>query len=37
VVVFDSTGIATQDVAAAGMIYERASAAGIGTTVVFNR
>jgi ornithine cyclodeaminase/alanine dehydrogenase-like protein (mu-crystallin family) len=37
VVVFDSTGIATQDVAAAGMIYERANAAGIGTTVVFNR
>jgi alanine dehydrogenase len=36
VVVFDSTGIAIQDVAAAGLIYERAAANGIGSTVVLN-
>lgn len=33
VVVFDSTGSAIQDVAAAGIIYERARAAGIGTAI----
>lgn len=35
IVVFDSTGCAVQDVAAAGMIYERARAAAIGTEVHF--
>ncbi len=33
VIVFDSTGMALQDVAAAAAIYERAKAAGRGTTV----
>jgi ornithine cyclodeaminase/alanine dehydrogenase-like protein (mu-crystallin family) len=33
IVVFDSTGSAIQDVAAAGIIYERASAAGLGLKV----
>jgi alanine dehydrogenase len=31
VTVFDSTGLAIQDVAAAHVVYERASAAGAGT------
>jgi alanine dehydrogenase len=35
VIVFDSTGLAIQDVAAAGLIYERAVAAGIGTLMEF--
>lgn len=35
VVVFDSTGSAIQDVAAAGIIYERARAAGLGIPVAF--
>jgi len=33
VIVFDSTGMALQDVAAAAAVYERAKAAGRGTTV----
>lgn len=33
VVVFDSTGTALQDVAAAAIVYERAAAAGMGTNV----
>ena len=37
VVVFDSTGIAIQDAAAAGVIYERSSAAGIGMAVALNQ
>jgi len=36
VVVFDSTGTAIQDVAAAGAIYERSIAGAIGRTVDFN-
>lgn len=36
IVVFDSTGTALQDLAAAGMIYERAIAGGIGMTVELN-
>lgn len=35
IVIFDSTGTAIQDVAAAGMIYERAKALGIGTAMRF--
>jgi len=35
VVVFDSTGTALQDVAAAGLAYERALAAGIGVPIDF--
>ena len=35
IVIFDSTGTAIQDVAAAGMIYERAKALGIGTAKRF--
>jgi ornithine cyclodeaminase/alanine dehydrogenase len=35
VIVFDSTGSAIQDVAAAGIIYERAKAAGLGIPVEF--
>ncbi|MCI0518266.1 MAG: ornithine cyclodeaminase family protein [Woeseiaceae bacterium] len=35
IVIFDSTGTAIQDVAAAGMIYERAKARGIGTAMRF--
>lgn len=37
VVVFDSTGMALQDVAAAVVVYERAVAAGRGTTVSLAR
>jgi ornithine cyclodeaminase/alanine dehydrogenase len=33
IIVFDSTGLAIQDLAAAGMIYERASATGLGLKV----
>jgi ornithine cyclodeaminase/alanine dehydrogenase-like protein (mu-crystallin family) len=33
IIVFDSTGMALQDVATAGLVYERASAAGIGLSV----
>lgn len=33
IVIFDSTGTASQDVAAAGMIYERATAAGLGLEI----
>jgi alanine dehydrogenase len=36
VVVFDSTGMALQDVAAAALVYERAVAAGRGMRVTFN-
>ena len=35
VVVFDSTGLAIQDVAAAVVIYERATAAGTGRSMTF--
>jgi ornithine cyclodeaminase/alanine dehydrogenase-like protein (mu-crystallin family) len=35
VIVFDSTGSAIQDVAAAAIIYERAVAADIGLSVTF--
>jgi alanine dehydrogenase len=35
-IVFDSTGMALQDVAAAALVYERAVAAGRGTRVTFN-
>ena len=35
IVIFDSTGSAIQDVAAAGIIYERARAGGTGLSVVF--
>lgn len=35
IVIFDSTGSAIQDVAAAGVIYERAKALGIGTSIQF--
>jgi alanine dehydrogenase len=35
VVVFDSTGSAIQDVAAAGIIYERAAARDIGVSMAF--
>ena len=34
VVIFDSTGTALQDVAAAAIVYERALAAGAGTRVM---
>jgi len=37
VVVFDSTGMALQDVAAAVVVYERAAAAGRGTAVELGR
>ena len=33
IVVFDSTGTALQDVAAAALVYERATASGVGTIV----
>lgn len=33
IVIFDSTGTALQDVAAAAVVYERATAAGIGTAI----
>jgi alanine dehydrogenase len=36
IIVFDSTGMALQDVAAAALVYERAAAAGRGTRVNFN-
>jgi alanine dehydrogenase len=36
IIVFDSTGMALQDVAAAAMVYERALEAGLGTRVTFN-
>lgn len=35
VIVFDSTGMALQDVAAAALVYERALASGLGTRVDF--
>lgn len=35
VIIFDSTGSAIQDVAAAGIIFERAKAAGIGLSMEF--
>jgi ornithine cyclodeaminase/alanine dehydrogenase-like protein (mu-crystallin family) len=34
VVIFDSTGTALQDVAAAAIVYERAVAAGVGVRVM---
>jgi alanine dehydrogenase len=33
-VIFDSTGTALQDVAAAAIVYERAVAAGVGVRVM---
>jgi ornithine cyclodeaminase/alanine dehydrogenase-like protein (mu-crystallin family) len=36
IIVFDSTGMALQDVATAAMVYERAVAAGRGMRVTFN-
>ena len=36
IVIFDSTGSAIQDVAAAGVIYERARATGAGTQIEFS-
>jgi len=33
IVIFDSTGVAIQDVAAAALVYERASSDGIGMSV----
>jgi ornithine cyclodeaminase/alanine dehydrogenase-like protein (mu-crystallin family) len=33
IIIFDSTGSAIQDVAAAGIIYERAKAAGVGLSI----
>ena len=33
IVIFDSTGVAIQDVAAAALVYERASSEGIGISV----
>lgn len=36
IVVFDSTGVAIQDVAAAGVIYERCKPGGIGQSVALN-
>jgi len=35
IILFDSTGIALQDVAAAAIVYERALAQGRGTEIVF--
>jgi ornithine cyclodeaminase/alanine dehydrogenase-like protein (mu-crystallin family) len=35
--IFDSTGVALQDVASAAAIYERAVAAGAGTPFAFDR
>jgi ornithine cyclodeaminase/alanine dehydrogenase-like protein (mu-crystallin family) len=35
IIVFDSTGMALQDVAAAALVYERARAAGLGVAVDF--
>jgi len=35
ITVFDSTGTALEDVAAAAVVYERAAAAGLGRSVVF--
>ena len=35
IVIFDSTGCAIEDVAAAGLAYERARAQGIGLTLAF--
>ena len=37
IVIFDSTGVAIEDVAAAAVTYERALAAGIGQRVRFDR
>ncbi len=34
IVIFDSTGTALQDVAAAAIVYERAMAAGVGVRVM---
>jgi ornithine cyclodeaminase/alanine dehydrogenase-like protein (mu-crystallin family) len=36
VIVFDSTGTALQDVAAAAAVYERALAAGAGTSITLD-
>lgn len=36
IMVFDSTGIALQDVAAAAVVYERALAQGAGLALVFS-
>jgi ornithine cyclodeaminase/alanine dehydrogenase-like protein (mu-crystallin family) len=35
IIIFDSTGVALQDVAAAAVVYERAVRAGIGQVVRF--
>jgi ornithine cyclodeaminase/alanine dehydrogenase-like protein (mu-crystallin family) len=35
VTIFDSTGTALEDVAAAAVVYEKAVAAGVGLTVAF--
>jgi ornithine cyclodeaminase/alanine dehydrogenase-like protein (mu-crystallin family) len=35
IIVFDSTGTAIQDVASAAQVYERATAAGVGTAFAF--
>ena len=36
IIIFDSTGTALQDVAAAAIVYERALSKGIGTTLNFS-
>jgi alanine dehydrogenase len=36
IVIFDSTGVALQDVAAAACVYERAAARGLGTPIELN-
>jgi alanine dehydrogenase len=36
IIIFDSTGMALQDVAAASIVYEKALASGIGTKLVFS-
>jgi ornithine cyclodeaminase/alanine dehydrogenase-like protein (mu-crystallin family) len=35
IIIFDSTGVAIEDVAAAAIVYERAVAGGIGQVVRF--
>jgi ornithine cyclodeaminase/alanine dehydrogenase-like protein (mu-crystallin family) len=36
IIIFDSTGMALQDVVASAVVYEKASAAGIGTVIDFS-
>lgn len=37
IIVFDSTGVAIEDAAAAAIVYEKAQATGVGTTITLSR